>query len=434
MAIGVYSFGNGVIRGVAAMTVWMVALMLFEKQRLEIPWKDLGTRQLLLSLWEMPTTWETHGDGSERACVVAQMARQNQAAEVQPVSTLQWIQIVVGRTAGFSHTGRRDLLDKLRLLSQDYESHPDVAAYDEVRKHADPAAKRRRTSTKAETKKKEEREEEAQTSARGIRMGNRKITAIKNFISGGTEKALKMIISHAHRTEWRHSCVSDDILAYSFIYVGSNVPSEYLPESAPMPMAATPPEKLSVSKPFYNEALSEVEFCLLWEKAMSTFAENTSHLEIGANRARFRATARQWCDMRCLVQFWHRYLQPLILKDLPRDEAKEFEEAMMRSSVLDAELLILIERQPSVLHVGMLSDQADKMMMDTSQAGLAIQTNALNAARSRLTLLESMLKADWKTIADFSGGAAALADLLVWLENQHLRTQTKIGEARGVAD
>ena len=69
------------------MVVWLLVL-----RRLDtLTGEEAATEDMIMSLLSLPTNFEDHGDGSERAKLVAQAARQNQHAQVLPVNTLEWI-------------------------------------------------------------------------------------------------------------------------------------------------------------------------------------------------------------------------------------------------------------------------------------------------------------------------------------------------------
>ena len=89
-----FSFGNGAARGVAAMIVYMLIQEMADNA------DDLGglLRDLSYisdSFISIRTQYEKHGDGSDRAAIVANIARQEQDAKVQGVSTYEWVRIIL---------------------------------------------------------------------------------------------------------------------------------------------------------------------------------------------------------------------------------------------------------------------------------------------------------------------------------------------------
>ena len=79
--------GDGSARAVAACLVWTLLVKFVES----MPRGDRTIVNLVLSLLDINVNFELHGDGSRKQALIAQAALQNQAAAVQPCSTLQWI-------------------------------------------------------------------------------------------------------------------------------------------------------------------------------------------------------------------------------------------------------------------------------------------------------------------------------------------------------
>ena len=67
------------------MIVWILVL----KNVDNMPKGDPAVEEMVLSVLQIPTNFEEHGDGSERSKLIAQAARQNQLAQVLPVNTLE---------------------------------------------------------------------------------------------------------------------------------------------------------------------------------------------------------------------------------------------------------------------------------------------------------------------------------------------------------
>ena len=72
LIIGRLLFGDGSARGVAAMIVWVLILKNIDSLSVDSAMEDL-----VMSVLRIPTNFEEHGDGSAKANLVAQAARQN---------------------------------------------------------------------------------------------------------------------------------------------------------------------------------------------------------------------------------------------------------------------------------------------------------------------------------------------------------------------
>ena len=79
--------GDGSARAVAACLVWSLLVNFVES----MPREDPTLVSLVASLLDINVNFELDGDGSRKHALIAQAALQNQAAAVQPCSTLQWI-------------------------------------------------------------------------------------------------------------------------------------------------------------------------------------------------------------------------------------------------------------------------------------------------------------------------------------------------------
>lgn len=436
--VAIYTFGNGVIRGVAACLTWMLLIVVHKKTQGKLNWTDDHVKSLVKSLWNITCTYEKHGDGSDRACIVAQMARQNQNAEVQPVNSLQWIQLVIAQM-GFNSIGdinsisRRELMDCLNKLASDYDCHPDVMAYDEAPKRkpdTEPDSKRRKKAGQRDADN-AEREAESFNTAGGIRMGNRKLSAIKSFLHAGTDEALQMLIGHVHRVEWRYCCLNDDILSLSWLYLNSTIPSSLMPEMEPRSAGlVSAPPGLTVQAVSYNTPLSKEEVSLIWLKAMALFYDRTTHLEQAANRARHRSGVEDFKRIRLMIQFWCQVMRPVCRADMAaeQDDFDDHEQTIIFGTAFDCEISSLIERMISHFHLAMLSNHAERLVAETSVQASLIQNSVLKQIRVNLELFKLRLEQDWKTIRELSLGRSALIDLLVWVKARHLAQQANLAK------
>jgi hypothetical protein len=209
------AFGDGAARGVAACVAWSLILHRVK----DIPPKDPAVLDLVDSLMAIPTNFETHGDGSERAALVAQAARQNQAAQALPVNTIEWIGMVLeyaGLTIGSSTVATTSILRHLDQMMQAYNEHPDVESY-----ALEPASKRMRRS-RGKNSGPADAEAEEDGHDRGLKVGTRRIISMRNFLSAGTASGLEILREHL---QWvgdvRLSVLSDDVLRQKWFYVGS---------------------------------------------------------------------------------------------------------------------------------------------------------------------------------------------------------------------
>ena len=121
--------GDGSARTVAAGFVWTLLPDTVDNLPVD---EDLDN--LAISLATVGTLFERHGQGTDREMLVAQAARQNQVQMVLPVSTFEWLRLVVqnsGVEIGVATT-KAKTPQALEDLLQAYNHHPEVEAYAEV--------------------------------------------------------------------------------------------------------------------------------------------------------------------------------------------------------------------------------------------------------------------------------------------------------------
>ena len=95
-------------------------------------------------------------------------------------------------------------MDVLARFTKQYECLPEVMAYDEAKQSQvrEAPVRKQRTSLRQNQKHAVEQEaEEEQGVAGGIRLGNRKIAAVRNFLANGTKEALDILIKRVHKHE-----------------------------------------------------------------------------------------------------------------------------------------------------------------------------------------------------------------------------------------
>jgi hypothetical protein len=157
--------GDGSARAVAACLVWL----LLTENIARIPRMEPMIEKMIKSVLMMQVSFERHGAGTPREALVAQASRQNQKAAVQPVSTPQWIGMVKVYTSiniG-EHSGNTTALMKcMETMVTDYNSHPEIDAYDKA--EIMPMVKKRR---KAATVVDEDRDV-------GLKVGRRRLIAM----------------------------------------------------------------------------------------------------------------------------------------------------------------------------------------------------------------------------------------------------------------
>lgn len=283
MALFQLLFGDGSARGVAALIVWTLLVRRAGELR-----PDSGVTEMVESLWAIPTNFEEHGDGSERAALIAQAARQNQAAQVLPVNTLEWIGMIkdwAGMEIGASSGTRASMTKKLEEMVQAYNAHPDVEAYS-----YEPSAKRLRSRKGANAAAAPDEGYD-----KGLKVGVRRLSAMKNFLSGGTQAGYDLLRNHLlWVSDYKLSVLSDDIMMRPWFWVGSSLPAHLLPgaadlasrEAGTMKPESFVPKGCSHGLLQYDTKLTACQFQLMLSKAIHIFEEETAYVDRDDLKAR----------------------------------------------------------------------------------------------------------------------------------------------------
>lgn len=129
-----------------------------------------------------------------------------------------------------------------------------------------------------------------------------------------------------------------------------------------------------------------------------------------------------------VVQRWDETIAAVAEADLPKDEYKQLEDAVLKDSAIDQEILSMLQRCPGVFHIGMLPS-CSSGQLNVDEAAKAVVTAHREAASGQLKVFEAELHSDWVTIAAMSAGSAQLAELLKWLALEHRRGQAALAEA-----
>jgi hypothetical protein len=418
------AFGDGAARGVAACVAWSLILNRVN----DIPPKDPAVMDLVESLMTIPTNFELHGDGSERAALVAQAARQNQAAQALPVNTIEWIGMVVeyaGLTIGSTPVAGTALLRHLDQMMQAYNEHPDVESYATEA----PAKRLRRSRGKSSGPMDAEAEEDGYD--RGLKIGTRRIIAMRSFLSAGTASGLDILREHL---QWvgdvRLSVLSDDVLRQKWFYVGSVAPKdeEQGASQGLMRPEAYVPKGAKFATMLHDSPLTAQQFDKMLLKAIKVYEEDTAHLDRDDLRAKFKPKEEQWLQYRRVVQQWDLSMAEVCRADLAAEEFELLQDAILRSRSMDKEVLSMLLRRPAVFHIGMLPTlSAREVQVD--DAARQVQQAHVEASQSKFKVLEAELQADWASLLELQLGSQQLSELLRWLDLEHRRTQAATAEA-----
>ena len=418
------TFGNGSARGVAAMVVWILLADMHAKAS-EGDAVLHALSYITDSLLHMGTSYEKHGDGSDRAAIVANIARQEQDAKVQGVSTIEWINIILkdrGMSLGDIQLSRNALRETFDALLQQYEQLPEVQAYD-----ADivaPVAKRPRGRPSLKSRSNAELMEEDGTGGSGIRIGSRKLQAIKMFLEHGSLEQLVRIEEHLHTVPYKYSGLTDTLLGGNMIYPGVFV----LDDGMACAKIAVPVPLGVKSVPLeLKPELTKAQANFVLDKILSTFETDTATITTDEAKVKARPKTEELAMVRDVARWWCPAGEKIASQELTGESLEDLMETIRCSMLMDSEISALVQRGPVVFHRAMLPVfAADGMTVDDAVVNqMAIASFA--AAKSRFEVFSIGWQADKDAISNRCVALSSLSSLLIWKEIDHKRAQARIG-------
>jgi hypothetical protein len=203
--------------------------------------------------------------------------------------TVQFMGIDIGTHKGTKES-RQLLLSNLESMVGAYNELPDVDAYS-----VEPATKKARKSKGSAAKSAEPDE----GYDKGLKIGVRRLSAMKNLLSGGTFTGLSMLREHLlWVSDYKYCVITDDILMKKWLWVGSHLPKELLPSGADVAKAdagasgtaASLPKDKAYAVIDHDLPLSPTQFDMMLKKAISIFEGATSHIERDELKVKQRPT------------------------------------------------------------------------------------------------------------------------------------------------
>ncbi len=422
-------FGDGSARGVSACLVW---LLLLENLQ-DIPKGDAGVSQMVNSLLAINTMFEEVGKGDSKSMLVTQAARQNQAAQVQPVNTFQWLSMArkfSGLHIGESNVGNTQLEQTLMEVVTAYNAHPEVEA---ASVEVVPVSKRRRASRS----KKLEAVLEDVDRDHGLQIGKRRILAMKYFVNGSTEVTWDLIASHIVVSgDYRTSVLTDDLLGCKWLYVSSLLPKEFAPtpfeeaqcNAVSEAALALIPDSTARKRMQYNTPLTQEQHDLLFRKMAFTFEADTALISSDEGKVRARPKTEQWLQARCIVQHWVLTMEEVARKELDYEDFDTLRKLVLETDQLDSAVYGVIQRCPAWFHMRMLPDLVTSALPERDVAEAAAISKRKLADESNYEAFEEELKCDWGVMALAQRGNQGLQEVFAYKANQHRREQSNTAE------
>ena len=419
--------GDGSARATAACLVWTLLVKMVDS----IPCAEPVVSNIVASLLDIKVNFEVYGDGSSKQALLAQVALQNQAAAVQPCSTLQWIGMArdfTGLPIGDHVSNSSQLQKTLDEMVNAYNARPEVEAYVE---EALPARKKRRGKNNKALEEDDGRDQ-------GLKIGRKRLMAMKNFLAGASEEGWMMLERHVCvMGDYKLSVVTDDILLQKHIYINSKLPKEYLPTETELALRESVSETSLKIIPAgaaraeleVNPTLTPEQFLIVLHKVIHTYEAAIEGLDSDESKSKHRPNEEDWIRARIVIQMWDTTIREVGKKDLGDDDFEVFKKLILESNQLDKELCNIRNRWGKWFHMGLLPQLVSDSALSVDESVQCISAIQREAEVSLLKVFRMQLESDWKLVDKMVIGMEVLKELQAWRGNQHRREQAKIGES-----
>lgn len=336
-SIGILHFQEGSAKGVAAMAVFMVILAMAEEAPDVV--RDAlaadGPRRMLLSLFNLGTVREIHGDGSKMDCRIAAAARQNQAAETTPVHSHTWCRLLRDLAPGASDAqGEAAMAEAIKA----YNEHPDVVAFRLLGGSGGPGGKRK-----------------APDEDSNLGLDVRRMRNVRNWFLRATPATHALVQESLHAIPFKYGPFDESVWSHDFLWLGSKIDCVDVAGIMTDPV----PHETTVS-PDWTLPLCPASQLALFARIIN--AHKVAMLGIPVERgAKVRLPREELLKMRKVVTLWIRY-RHLASQEYPADEYNDMNRHMLVTGYLDNEVDAIISARPQQFSWGLLQSRRDKVL------------------------------------------------------------------------
>ena len=118
---------------------------------------------------------------------------------------------------------------------------------------------------------------------------------------------------------------------------------------------------------------------LSWFAALASQAASMPDCVAKTACACFQRLPPRWLQYRVVVQRWDETMSNVAEADLSKDEYKQLEDTVLKDSVIDQEILSMLQRHPGVFHMGM-QPSCSSRQLNVDEAAKAVATALKEAA------------------------------------------------------
>lgn len=231
--------------------------------------------------------------------------------------------------------------------------------------------------------------------------------------------------------DYKHLVITDDILMRKWLYVGSHLPKEVLPDDVELRAKDTVqqyiPEGAKCAVLHHDTPLSPKQFEMLLAKAV---AIHEAHLAITSRadaKSKLKPSEEMWLQHRQVIQRWEETISLVAKEELSAEDFEVLRKAVEEDERMDGEIMCVINRRPPKFFLAMLPSCGLSERPADEAAGQMAKARS-DAASAKLRVFKLEMEADWEELQKVHLGSMQLRELLAWLELEHRRQQIETGQ------
>ena len=238
---------------------------------------------------------------------------------------------------------------------------------------------------------------------------------------------------------WKYNGMQDNVAANASLWPDSLLPEDRRP-NAMQDMAREVGAKVSEqildhsrhltrAPLLYCEPLTPLQHEMMLAKGFEVYEADSLHLTNLKEKLNHRPDLDIRLRYRTVIEHWDRSIRQVAKQDMSEADFLEFEAAVLKSTIMDQQILDSIRGFPKTFNLAMIPDlkAVYEVQLDQEQKEMEVACNAVWEASLKKFKLQ-LLK-DQQLIRSTHMGSKALADILEWLElKAKIALQIEAGE------
>ena len=395
IADGILLFGEGSLRGLAAATVFLAAIIVHKSgTHPDTEFEDPQVVLLISSLMNVRTRLDSAAGQPVGDSMILRILNQNKAAKTQAVSSWQWAVMLksMSLSPGSSDVDYQTLMDR-------YNNHPEVMS---LRGNPDS--------------------DDKTTGTGNISLTGHKKLAVQYFLRRTSPKTWDIFASSCHDIPWKYGPFGEQYASKSRCFIGSKSAQRPQPDSPMKPLHGEPTIAID-----YNLMITETNQHLLVMKLKIQFDRDTALVPL-SKKSSYRPTQDELGRI-CDIIGLYGVIMAFLRCHMPSKDVDAFEHLLVTSRDMDSELESILDSLPTTFSASMLPffSKTAKLEGEAKQQKICIEVenSRLEVRSARYNFLEAALARDVSILENLQKLPALVATKLHVKTVEHNKEQTK---------